>query len=60
MPNKINMAKKKQKASGKEQSFRVTARQVPTEELLQLFGEAFGTKKAKESDNIKYNDQIPY
>ncbi len=58
------MAKKRQekgkKSPKQEQSFRVTARQVPTEELLQLFGDAFGTKKAKESDNIKCNDQIPY
>ena len=52
------MAKKN--GSEQEQSFRVTAREVPTEELLQLFGDAFSMKKAKVSDNIKFNDEIPY
>ena len=51
---------KRKKDSAQEQRSRVTARVVPAEELLQLFSDAFSSKKAKESDHIKYNDQIPY
>ena len=55
------MAKVKKKVSKEEQSFRVTCREVPTEELLQLFSDAFGTEKvSKKSDKIKFNDEIPF
>ena len=50
----------KRKHSEQELSFRVTARQVPTEELIQLFSDAFSSKKAKERDKMKFNDVIPF
>ena len=55
------MAKVKATTSKREQTFRVSARVVPAEELLQLFGNAFGTeKKAKEISNNKFYDELPY
>ena len=53
------MAKKLKVPSGQD-FFRVTARQVPTEELLQLFDAAFGTKEATESGKNKFNNEIPF
>ncbi|MBR4131243.1 MAG: hypothetical protein IKU02_10055 [Bacteroidaceae bacterium] len=54
------MAKSKRKVPSGQDYFRVTARQVPAEELLKLFDAAFNTKKATENGNLKFNDQIPY
>ena len=45
-----SMVKAKKKVSGKEQSFKVSARQVPTEELLKLFGEI---------ENNMFNNEKP-
>lgn len=49
------MAKAKKKVSGKEQSFKVTARQVPTEELLKLFGE-LDSNMFNQGKKINYDD----
>lgn len=46
-----SMAKSKEKVSKQQNSFKVTAREVPQEELLKLF---------RELENNIYNNEIPF